>query len=97
MTTRHGGYEGRKETPMIRLIPLMSASSHQLDMAAERYYDRLLNRWQNDGPETSCANCRYWDKKTGLCDIKLDDPDIPDDQIETAAKTDPDDCCDEHD
>ena len=43
----------------------------QIDAAAERHFDRMLDSWL--GPDMCCFNCRYFDRKTGLCEADFDD------------------------
>ena len=71
------------------MIPLLNTSIHRIAAAAERHFDRMLDAW--NGPDIECSNCRYWDRKTGMCEVGTYE-DLDAEPVPTEASG----CCDQH-
>lgn len=70
---------------------LRNITDAQLDAMAERYYDRLLDKWNGEGePEHICENCRYYDRD-GFC---TNESILPED-VDGCLEMDPDHECED--
>ena len=46
---------------------LFGMSDRDIDMAAERYYDRLLDEWERNQRDFCCGECRNFLKTASQC------------------------------